>query len=739
MKSRGGRSKPSAVWQHFKKSGKDVAKCNYCQGSKALVSHKHSNTTNLRNHLKNHHFPIFLKLGQETGGGGDEDSDNEQEIDEENLLLDVEVRSPDTGGAGPSSSSASTSRLSPSESPSRSSVTSESESAANASAPFSPPISPAPKRPSSRSGTPLLQGQEKMDTYCVPDSKTTERLHYAVTYYIVTCNRPLNTVEKPGFKEMLKAFKPGYTVLSRRFLTDDYIPRLEEQVKSHLKSLLENAGECSLTSDNWTSQADIPYASLTSHFFDKGWENLYAVTLSCRAMHGSHTGENLKAFFEEALGSWGIDIKNCVSLTTDNASDMRLAAELLDIPHMRCIAHTLQNGVEEIFKDDLIKPAVKACKELLAWQHKQKVWKEYKAYVKKHHSGCKAKKLPTISPTRWWSELNLFESVVESQHLLRQFAAAYSNGKFQRMVPGPKEMYIIQSVIRALKPIEQICSNLSGDTYVTASAVLPIIHLLEAGFEDDDAEIEDELDEDDEFDVDKDRLTAAALRLPILMKLHKRFSPGELDEQDLAAMTPVMAAQGRIDHRCAVKCNDLLTKVSFLDPRYKEELTASEKEKAKFQLIAEYRASLSAEGGATEEAITPVASQPSLAGLFAKRRKTGGGVGVNNGTAECSGGAAALGPEELFQQELSRFDSIQVHMETDIRLWWKERVDTYPRLAVLARKYLSMPATSTPSERLFSVGGNIITDTRTCLGGELSETLIFLSSNKSLIKKPAHR
>ncbi|KAK3919557.1 E3 SUMO-protein ligase ZBED1 [Frankliniella fusca] len=603
-----------------------------------------------------------------------------------------------------------------------------------------PSLDRSDSRSSSRSRSCTPQPQGTLDSVCAPDSKATEKLHYAVTHYIVTCNRPLNTVEKPGFRDKLQTFKPGYKVLSRRVLTDEYIPKVKEQVVDHLKTLLKGGGDYSLTSDNWTSNADVPYASLTAHFFDKEWENLHAVTLSCRASQESHNGEMMKEFFEEALDSWGLPVERCVALTTDNASDMRLAAELMDLPHMRCIAHTIQNGVEAVFKTVGIKKALKECKDLASWQHSKKVWSAYKAWVKKHN-GEKAKKLPTISPTRWWTELNLLECVAENVDLLRQFAAAYTRGRFQNVVPGAVTMYIVHSVIRALKPIEQICTNLSADTYVTASAVLPVIHLLEVGFEDDEVDLEIDLTTEEAHLVVKDSLLPAALRRPILAKLHKRFSPSVLDEEDIEDMTPQMAAQARIDHRCAVKCNALLTKVSFLDPRYRDELTVGERELAREKLKAEFQATLTTAEGAEREQNSPAPVKPSLSGLFAKRRRT---MAVDGGNQQQprprgSGGSAAT-PELLFVQELARYEnSPKVDMDLDIRMWWKERVDSYPRLAPMARKYLCVPATSTCSERLFSTGGNVVTDTRTCLGGDLSETLIFLSSNKAYIKKPQHR
>ena len=58
--------------------------------------------------------------------------------------------------------------------------------------------------------------------------------------------------------------------------------------------------------------------------------------------------------------------------------------------------------------------------------------------------------------------------------------------------------------------------------------------------------------------------------------------------------------------------------------------------------------------------------------------------------------------------------------------WWRVRESKYPKLAWLARRVLAIPATSAPSERLFSRAGLIITEKRNSLSGDSAALLIYL-------------
>ena len=79
--------------------------------------------------------------------------------------------------------------------------------------------------------------------------------------------------------------------------------------------------------------------------------------------------------------------------------------------------------------------------------------------------------------------------------------------------------------------------------------------------------------------------------------------------------------------------------------------------------------------------------------------------------------------------EIDRFLNGEVKdSDTDPLLWWKSKATTFPSLTEMAWAYLSVPATSVPSERLFFAGRRIITDFRGSLSASNSQALMCLEN-----------
>ena len=77
---------------------------------------------------------------------------------------------------------------------------------------------------------------------------------------------------------------------------------------------------------------------------------------------------------------------------------------------------------------------------------------------------------------------------------------------------------------------------------------------------------------------------------------------------------------------------------------------------------------------------------------------------------------------------------VQIQGDQDPLKWWDVNKGQFPILAQLARKYLSIQATSGASERVFSDAELIMSAKRTRIKEDLFEALIFLKRNGSLVK-----
>ena len=75
--------------------------------------------------------------------------------------------------------------------------------------------------------------------------------------------KPLSAVEFPLFRNILAKAEPRYSVPSRSYYKDTFIPKLYEKTKSDIISELQDAvGSVSITTDCWTSHATEAYMDI---------------------------------------------------------------------------------------------------------------------------------------------------------------------------------------------------------------------------------------------------------------------------------------------------------------------------------------------------------------------------------------------------------------------------------------------------------------------------------------------
>lgn len=95
-----------------------------------------------------------------------------------------------------------------------------------------------------------------------------DEINQELAYFIAVDMMPYSIVEKKGFKRFVNCLNPGYTLPSRKTLSETKIPALYECTKENIKGILSeySSSFLSFTIDCWTAVGNMPFISLTTHF-----------------------------------------------------------------------------------------------------------------------------------------------------------------------------------------------------------------------------------------------------------------------------------------------------------------------------------------------------------------------------------------------------------------------------------------------------------------------------------------
>lgn len=278
------------------------------------------------------------------------------------------------------------------------------------------------------------------------------------------------------------------------------------------------------------------------------------------------------------------------------------------------------------------------------------------------------------------------------------------------------EWMAIKQLIKILEPFASGTELLEGSKYATISFMYDAIAELKKGVYsahdmlepddidlanfttvfDDDVGIED-ADDDDEVD-DHPKRRKILINTP-------------QDCKDLIKKVK-LALYTAINHYWSVPQDEGMI-ATLLDPRCKSLDFADELQKIRTKdLLKEIYNEKKQELGMTQQAsqARPQVNNSLLQFIFANRHR------------------------RTQPDEVERYIMIE---EADIDIcpfkWWASQASNFPILSELAKKYLSIPATSAASERLFSDAGNVMTAKRTNLLPSTFEHLIFCKRNWRII------
>lgn len=396
----------------------------------------------------------------------------------------------------------------------------------------------------------------------------------------------------------------------------------------------------------------------------------------------NHTGENIAEILNKIIvNDWNLKKENILAVVTDGAANMVKGVELAfgKTKHSHCFAHLLnlmaQKSIDSIPELKVILDQVKL---IVTWFKHSVVGSDALREKTKH---LQKKTLIQSVSTRWNSTYYMVERFL----LLREEVNSIItfNTSAPKMISAA-DIEILKECLVLLRPIEYATKEACGEKFVTSSIVIPMVRLLKKKIME--AKITMEMPK--------------KLKELLLVQWDKRFKD--------------------IEH-----CN-LFSMATLIDPRFKN-LHFDDKvalANALRKLSTELRKDEESSG--SDSGSSPTRNPNVGDDFWDDHHKL---VQESGRSRKRIKRMVDLDVMNSLHPELSVYLKEPIARLTDNPLEvWGANHHKNSSLLKLAKKYLTVMATSVASERAFSISGDIVSSQRICLSGEKVDKLIFLRS-----------
>ncbi|KAL4132406.1 hypothetical protein QTP88_009560 [Uroleucon formosanum] len=525
----------------------------------------------------------------------------------------------------------------------------------------------------------FLTHDNDTDRKCSPER--TETIHKALAKLISMNQLPLSFCSSPGFYQFMAVVEPNYKIIKEEALKKRlhfFKSSIEEKIRSDLKAV--QSVVC--TSDCWSSLAQNSYITITAHALNNDWSPM-SFTLTTQEMEERHTALNIADKLENVFSNWEIKDK-VTTVITDNAKNVVNAVQLVsnttndNISDVTCAAHSLQLSINKALREDSISEILDQSSKLVGHFKHSNLAKQ-SLLNKQKQLGMPETSLLQSCKTRWNSIFLMLEHIFKNRCLISAVMAdrsVTSTHIAQKFEISEHQWLKIEALVFLLKPFQVITSFLCGEKHSPTSMVRPLLKKL----------LDNHLKPQDNDDQ-----SITYFKQTIIFDIKERFNL-EWDSKSRVSVRQI---------------------ASFLDPRYKnlDHEPLFERENIRSSVINLLN-NIETDAHNVNTRCEPSLQQSALEFLYGDDVTE-----VNNLTTEFQNYLA----EPQLKFHLNPFD------------WWKSRENKFPRIGILAKKYLSIPATSVSSERCFSTAGNVVNSKRTSLLTKNVNLLVFLYQNRNLI------
>ena len=355
------------------------------------------------------------------------------------------------------------------------------------------------------------------------------------------------------------------------------------------------------------------------------------------------------------------------AVVTDNAANIKCAVSRLGKIEdgQACFAHTLNLCVKHAIKADVqTQEAVKSVREVVTF------FKQSNNAMDDLKEEHRIKETQFYKPkkdveTRWNSIYTMLESFMKQQIQVSTVLT-----KHNKACPTPKEVKTIEEALVVLKPFLDVTKEMSSEKYTSISKMIPIIKIFI------------------KFLNAKTSVLATNLKKQINLYF------GDVEAEKFAVYS------------------------TFLDPRFKEIMLSNEaKETVKNELKDVIKRSAP---------LIPAKEKENEKKKDEKEKEeTNFWADFDNQREEEKSKQEG---KSAIDVEVSRYtESPLCDRKKDPLIWWRENEMNFPNLAKQARTYLAIPATSVPSERVFSKAGEIVSARRASIKSKNVDMILFLN------------
>lgn len=275
-------------------------------------------------------------------------------------------------------------------------------------------------------------------------------------------------VENSGFVEYSRTLNSLYKIPTQQVLTESLLKNLYLEEFSKLKSLLKEVKYISLSISIWQSNSNVSYISSTAHFIHKNVFHSRILSTNELISRG-HTEKSLAINLHNVLKEYDIDVHQVVAIVSDvGVNTKKAVSEHLQKPHYSCVIHTLNLIARELlYENDQLKNITLKCNNLIR-------------YFK--HSVLAISNLGTpfiikqIEDEKWTTILSLFEKLLEIKNDL---TVALSKLPLAPESINSSEWKIVSDCVPILKPLELMTTELLSEKYITMSSVIPLLRGLQ--------------------------------------------------------------------------------------------------------------------------------------------------------------------------------------------------------------------------------------------------------------------